>query len=322
MLIVCSADDRRCDGDVDMKRIVLVRDKDEQRRLWDENWPRESIFDEWAVRDCFATAYNNESIFVLRSENNNVCGLLPLGRMEDSNCYGFYPGETWSGATWLECNRIMAASTSDVAALLESAPADLDLRYIRDCSNLPILEVDEINYSYYPEQSGGYSGYWRQLHTKKARQLSRDLSIFNTCGVKFCWNRLADIQVMIDFNNINYSTSSYFFDIRFARSFEALARWLFDNNALRITTILVGGVVAAVDFGVVWRDCYTLLTGGASREFPGIAKLINMHHIEWGCANAMKQIDFLCGDFGWKKHFGLQPLPYYRLRRTATEVQS
>jgi hypothetical protein len=50
-----------------------------------------------------------------------------------------------------------------------------------------------------------------------------------------------------------------------------------------VTSVLVGGEIAAVDIGAVWNGTYTVVAGGAGKEFTGVAKLINFHHLEWAC---------------------------------------
>jgi hypothetical protein len=68
-----------------------------------------------------------------------------------------------------------------------------------------------------------------------------------------------------------------------------------------------------VDVGTVWNESSTVLAGGVNPGFPGVAKLINLHHLEWACQNRMKSVDFLCGDYGWKERFHLSPRPLYKI---------
>jgi CelD/BcsL family acetyltransferase involved in cellulose biosynthesis len=65
--------------------------------------------------------------------------------------------------------------------------------------------------------------------------------------------------------------------------------------------------------GALWKGTYTLLAGGTSPEFPGVAKLINRHHLQWACRQKLKYVDFLCGDFNWKQRFRLTPAPLFEL---------
>ncbi|MDH3330668.1 MAG: GNAT family N-acetyltransferase, partial [Desulfobulbaceae bacterium] len=85
------------------------------------------------------------------------------------------------------------------------------------------------------------------------------------------------------------------------------------EKMLRITTLLLGGTVAAVDIGAVWNNSYTVLAGATNPEFPGVAKLINFHHMEWACQQRLGAVDFLCGDFGWKQRFHLASRPLYEM---------
>jgi CelD/BcsL family acetyltransferase involved in cellulose biosynthesis len=82
---------------------------------------------------------------------------------------------------------------------------------------------------------------------------------------------------------------------------------------LRITTVLIGGRLAAVDMGAIWNGTYTVLAGGTDADFPGVAKLINLHHLEWACQQRMTMVDFLCGDFNWKERFHLTPRQLYQI---------
>jgi hypothetical protein len=73
----------------------------------------------------------------------------------------------------------------------------------------------------------------------------------------------------------------------------------------------VNGKRAAVDVGAVYANRYTVLAGATDLEMRGIAKAINLFHIRWGCLSQVDQIDFLCGDFGWKERFHLEHHPLY-----------
>jgi CelD/BcsL family acetyltransferase involved in cellulose biosynthesis len=110
-----------------------------------------------------------------------------------------------------------------------------------------------------------------------------------------------------------FQERSYFSDRRFLKSFENLAAWLRTNNLLRLITVLIGGEIAAVDLGAFWRSTYTVLAGGTHPDFPGVAKLINLHHMQWACQQKLATVDFLCGEFNWKKRFHLTARPLYEV---------
>ena len=81
---------------------------------------------------------------------------------------------------------------------------------------------------------------------------------------------------------------------------------------LRITTLLLGGTVAAVDVGALWNKSYTVIAGATNPAFPGVAKMINFHHLEWSCQQRLDVVDFLCGDFHWKKLWHLDSETLYK----------
>jgi CelD/BcsL family acetyltransferase involved in cellulose biosynthesis len=132
-------------------------------------------------------------------------------------------------------------------------------------------------------------------------------------GVSWRHDCFADVDRMFRLNLENFKEYSYFRDSRFLRAFENLASWLQAKDMLRVTTVLIGGEVAAVDIGAVWNATYTVLAGGTHPEFAGVAKLINLHHLEWACQQRFAEVDFLCGEFNWKNRFHLTPRPLFQI---------
>jgi CelD/BcsL family acetyltransferase involved in cellulose biosynthesis len=61
-----------------------------------------------------------------------------------------------------------------------------------------------------------------------------------------------------------------------------------------------------------------VVAGGAAREFTGVAKLINFHHLEWACRERLREVDFLCGEFNWKNRFHLMSRPLYKMAKFIT----
>jgi hypothetical protein len=72
--------------------------------------------------------------------------------------------------------------------------------------------------------------------------------------------------------------------------------------------------------GSIYRGVYTVMAGGANSRYRGVAKLINLHHMQWACQQRLQRVDFLCGDFHWKKQFHLSPRPLYLLSSLASEI--
>ena len=131
---------------------------------------------------------------------------------------------------------------------------------------------------------------------------------------------MSDFEHIVQLNINNFGAQSYFYDYRFRKSFRLLMHYLNEKGWLRITTVIINGDIAAVDLGCVYRGVYTLLGGGTNRGYPGVAKLINLHHMQRGCRERFNLIDFLCGDFSWKKKFHLTERPLYLLSNCSTEL--
>lgn len=229
-----------------------------------------------------------------------------------------FPGETWKGKTWLEQNKIPVRSSAAFDELLSSIPGPTMLRYLtRDAIPLQSgpVAVDEVGYLFYPgKYSYSFQSFLQDFSGKSRKKLSRELAGLENQGVSYRYDQVGDIQWLYRMNLESFRESSYFYDPRFLDSMEKLFSWLHGQGMLRVTTLLIGGTVAAVDIGAVWEKSCTVLAGATNPAFPGVAKMINFHHLEWSCRQRMDVVDFLCGDFGWKQRFHLSARPLYEMR--------
>ncbi len=298
-----------------------VTDLDECQAIWRAVIPNEVITDLWEVRDCFQRHFRRPRNFLLIEDSSAVVGLLPLSFIEELRCYGFFPGETWHGKTWLEQNRIYLRAGGP-QALLSRFRLPYHLRYLSLQENLPQseLRIDEIGYLFSPPQYDfSIENYFQEFSRKSIKQILKDVAGLERMGVSYRYDDLSDFELMIRLNLDRFGTDSYFFDQRFRESFRSLAYFLYENGWLRLTTVLIGNEPAAVDMGCVYRGVYTLLAGGTNHRFPGVAKLINLHHLQRACEERLQQVDFLCGDFNWKKLFHLTPRPLFLLSNLSAE---
>ena len=300
-----------------MLKISLCEDLNECARIWAKAWPQLCIFDLWEVRASFASCFDSKPYFIVAEEFGQIQGVLALSWIEESQCYGHFPGETWQAKTWLEQNKIPARSKQVLDAMFESIPGPLHLRYLTpDCipeGSFP-LAVDEVGYLFFPgNYDYSFDRYMLEFSGKSRKNLGREIANLQSGGVTYRHDHCADIEWMFRRNLESFGEASYFSDPRFLASYEKLVAWLFDNNLLRVTTVFLGGEIAAVDIGTVWNRGYTVLAGGTSPEYPGVAKIINLHHLEWACQQRLQVVDFLCGDFGWKKRFHLSSRPLYEI---------
>ena len=306
-----------------MNRVRVFEDPEACRRLWEQVWPQACIFDLWPVRACFRDHFRRPSLFIVLEKKGVPSGLLALSWIEEEGYYGHFPGETWQGKTWLEQNKILAENEADLQTLLESVPGRLALRYLDNITVLGgrTIPVDEVGYLFFPKQYDfRFENYLNTFSGKSRKTIRRELERLHERKVSFRYNHLEDVDRMLAMNLEAFGEGSFFHDTRFYNAFIDLITWLHRSGGLRLTSVIIGGRLAAVDVGAVWQNTYTVMGGGTHPDFPGVAKLINFHHLEWACQQRLALVDFLCGEFNWKARFHLNPRPLYKL--SAPEAQS
>ena len=297
-----------------MKNIRIVSDLEECSAIWKEVMPSDYLTDLWEVRDCFHRHFGNRPHFIVAQEGNDILGLLPLSWIEEYRCYGFFPGETWQGKTWLEQNRIICNGIYGIGDLLAACPQSYHLRYLTSLPGIAAGEetVDEIGYLFIPpDYDYDMSNYLGEFSRKSRKNILRELAALESQGVTYRLDDIRDFDILVELNVERFGSQSYFFDPRFRESFRSLARLFQEKGWLRFTTVLINDAPAAVDMGCVYRGVYTLLAGGTNSRYLGVAKLINFHHMQRACEEKLARVDFLCGDFNWKKLFHLTPRPLY-----------
>jgi len=91
-----------------------------------------------------------------------------------------------------------------------------------------------------------------------------------------------------------------------------------------MVSLEIRGQIAAVDLGAVFDGTYVVFLGGTHADYCGVAKVMNMHHIELAVEQGVSTVDFLCGDFYWKKLWHLDPQPLYKFLSPSlrSELQS
>ncbi|MBI9075213.1 MAG: GNAT family N-acetyltransferase [Desulfatibacillum sp.] len=303
-----------------MTRISLVNDQDLVARLWATHMPEPgNVFDLWETRMCFDRSFRRPVLAVVASDGlGQTTGFLPLSWVEETAKWVYFPGETWKGKTWLEGNLIPARDPETMEALLEAIPGDAYLRYLDPMAQAfpyPGADQDEVGYLFFPERySNNYQEYLQSFPRKTIKKLLGEMARLESRGVTYRFDSMEDAQRLLQMNLEAFGPESYFFDSRFSTGFENLLAWLKQNNLLRITTVLIEGRVAAVDVGALWRGHYSILAGGVDQEFPGVAKVINFHHLERACAEKLNCVDFLCGNFNWKERLRLIPRPLMEIR--------
>lgn len=288
-----------------------VSDLVEMERLWRACMPSETVFDLWEVRAAFHACYQRPLRCI---EGYGVSGeriFLPLCWVDEISAWCFFPGETWSNKTWLEQNRLFLGGLTKERLAAELG-ADFHLRYVIGSAEAACEStVDETGYLFHPPAHRcDIRQWWSQFTLRRRKKIRKELLAFQyQVDVR---NTVEDgFDLLVAMSLGRFGSGSYFSDPRFRDGFLRMLNVLSKMGLLRVTTILIGNTPVAVDFGSVYRNRYTLLAGGTDSRFPGVAKLINLRHLEWACEQQLDEVDFLCGDFSWKPLFHLTPRPLY-----------
>jgi|APSaa5957512622_1039677.scaffolds.fasta_scaffold59876_1 hypothetical protein len=278
--------------------------------------PQNLVSDLWEFRTCFHRHFKRPPHFLAAEDGDLVRGLLPLCWIDEAASFGYFPGETWKGKTWLEQNRFPGECQGFIDELPVHCPPAYHIRYLippEGTPNSPRV-VDETGYLFLPPAYDyNFDNYLGAFSRRSAKRLKRKLADFHENGVQYRLDHQPDFELLVSMNTANFGSDSYFHDPRFRESFRALTLFLHEKGWLRLTTVLIGGEPAAVDMGCIYRGAYTLLAGGTNPDHPGVAKLINVFHMRRACEERLAQVDFLCGDFCWKTLFHLTPRPLYLL---------
>lgn len=310
-----------------MKRVkrYAVTDINECERLWRDLIPVRNISDLWAFRLCFHHHFNHRPYFLILEDQRGIAAMLPLSFVEELDRFVFFPGETWRGKTWLERTPIFLREQRFFEDLLLACPEKTHLRYLDlpAVNHSPDIKVDETGYVLYPAGLDyDLDRYKKRFTGKRFKEITRVIRSFTDEESKFHLNRIDDFDRMVEMSLNCFGENSYICDPRFRESFEEVLHLLLRKNRLRMVSLEIDGITAAVDLGALFNNTYTVFLGGTHHYFKGIAKAMNMHHIQFAFENRMQKIDFLCGDFHWKKIWHLDPEPLYTFVSPALTVEN
>lgn len=274
-----------------------------------------SISDLWDFRLCFHRYFDHRPCFLLLEDRKGIAGMVPLSYVENMDLFVFFPGELWKDRTWTERTPIYAREPDFIQELLRSCPDRTHLRYmdIPEAIDLSGLTVDEIGYVLYTHGLGpDLTRYRARFSNKKIKAILKEVRSYTEKAASFHLNRLEDFDRIVDMSVEYYGRDSYLHDSRFREGFRDIMYFFQQGGWLRMVSLEIQGETVAVDLGALWRGTYTVFLGGADRGFPGVAKVMNMYHIEFACGKGISKVDFLCGDFHWKKLWHLDPEPLFK----------
>ena len=296
-------------------RVSFITNVEQCQQLWQCLVRPKYVSDRWEFRLCFHDFFRYQPCFLLMEDHRGISGMLPLSYADDLDMFVFFPGEIWAGKTWLERTPCFTRESHDLRDLLSACPDRTLLRYIelpRDFTSEE-MSLDEFGYTLYPRHLGyDISRYGQRFSRKKFKSILKVIQSYDNMHCTFHFNRLQDFDVLVDMSLRQFGPQSYLNDSRFREGSGRMMHFLHQNKLLRLVSLEINGRIAAVDLGAVYRGIYTVFLGGTDPEFPSIAKLMNMHHIDFSCRERLSKIDFLCGDFHWKKLWHLDPEPLYK----------
>jgi len=307
-----------------MMKKKVIADLGACRDLWDRVTVPRNVSDLWEFRACFQKHFRNQAHFVLLEDDQGLLGLLPLSYLADGDRYVLFPGETWNGKTWLERTPLYMRDPEILGDLLDAAPERTCLRYLEceESALIPHLDVDEIGYLFHPpEIEFDMKNYFQRFVWKKLKAIKKEIEAMLAPGFAWHVNCLTDFDILVDMSLATFGKSSYFHDSRFTEGFREVLRFLSRKGWLRMVSLEIGGKTVAVDMAALYRGTYVVLLGGTDPEFRGVAKAMNMQHLEFACEHGLSRVDFLCGDFHWKKLWHLDPQPLFKYVSPALKAE-
>jgi hypothetical protein len=295
------------------------------KRLWDSFVQIVNLSDFWDFRFCFHKHYQHRLHFLTFEERQEVLAVLPLVHIPDKDIYVFFPGETWNGKTWLERTFVYCKRPQEIGHFLSACPERTYLRYV-DWDDAPAVsdfEIDEIGYVLRPQDfTYDLEAYYKRFTWKKLKAIKKEIASLLSPGSSWHINRLSDYHLLVNLNLGRFGDTSYFYDTRFTESFRDAMHMLAQRGWLRMVSLEIGGETVAVDMGALFNNTFVVFVGGTHPDFPGVAKVMNMQHIEFACQHRVSKVDFLCGDFYWKKLWHLDPQPLYKYVSPALKSES
>ena len=299
----------------------FITDLEECGKLWETLIRPQTISDEWEFRLCFHRHFNHKPCFLLFKDQDGIAGLVPLSYNTKREQYVFFPGEVWNGKTWLERTPVFVRRPEMFKYIFSNCPKGSYLRYIQppQSSGAHELEIDETGYCLYPPRLGyDIQSYFDRFSNKKRKAIMKTIQLLIGSSSRYHLNRLEDFEALVEMNIQSFGSNSYLYDQRFKNAFRDVMHLLHAKGMLRLVSLEINGKLAAIDLGALYKDTYTVFLGGTRTDMPGVAKVINLNHIEFAFSHKISKLDFLCGDFKWKTLWHLDPEPLYLFKAPKT----
>ena len=297
-------------------QVEVVWEINECQKLWKKFSSYQTLFDTWSFRLAFWRGYQYQPYFLVL-KNTHPQALLPLWYDQTKKHY------TWFGSDWQEENKFFAKDPQLVPLLMAACPTPASLNAISldlpsELIGSSSLKPDEPKYILKLNHFQSADDYLATLSKKKRYNLRRDQRIIQRQRPVTIFNRFSDLEKLINLSMKRFQQKGEETDWEDPRRRETFRQVIKlgqeqEDYQLRMLTVVVGRMTAAVDLIVLFNNCYYPLKCGYDvRNFPGIGNYVNLLEIEDALSLGMEKMDFLEIGYGWKdKWFEEVPLLKY-----------
>lgn len=294
-------------------RLSVISDLDACERLWNKWSPKKSVFDTWEMRRCFYDAYGYQPYFILAKQGNREMGLLPLWHDTDQKRY------EWFGSNWHEDHTFWARDPEVTLTLLAAAPKPTRLLGILSPSiGTQQLEKYVDKYVFDFDTIKTVEGYLERFASEDREKLRKKLKQIERSRPRMIMNRVTDLGHLFKFNIARFKETpekhglSSFLDPRRRVAFRNMAH-LDGQVRSRLISVIIHGKPAAVGLAAQYNGTYFSLNSGSDRKkFLHITPYLITRRLEDALTLGATRFDALEGDYGWKQHWMLTPVPLYK----------
>ncbi|MBU0763144.1 MAG: GNAT family N-acetyltransferase [Candidatus Altiarchaeota archaeon] len=288
-------------------RFYIEKDILRCERLWKEYTPSKWLFDEWDYRICLNAGYGYEPYFIVGEKNGERVGVLPLWYEIKQNFY------TFIGGTFPENNTFFMNDKKDIGAFLNQCPMETLLTGIEPSEAMyyPFKESDPIFFLDMKKYENSLEKYITSFDKKHRKNLRYDLKQFDIRKSEVRTNCLDDFDRMVELNVDRFGEESDLIEPEMAEGIRQLMMRLHERGKLNMITLLLDGVVEAVEIAAIHKGWYYILSGGRNIKVENCGKKMIVEHIKNAVSIGVDKINFLSTDSGWKSRWHLDTIPTY-----------
>ncbi|MGE0793620.1 MAG: GNAT family N-acetyltransferase [Candidatus Woesearchaeota archaeon] len=286
----------------------IIEDIDRCKSLWDKYSPKQNLWDEWDIAHAFYEKGTYQLHFILlKDENNNEVGLLPLYKYKDKY-YFFGEGYAEMRKFWFDINIL--------PEVIEFMPIptflfDMKGEYIEEIiTKFPDLEkyFSDKDYRYYLDLrkiNHNIENYLLTFNKKHKKNLLYDLKNLKELNYELEWENLEHFDTFIKFNQERFPRDSEqesdYHDEFFSKEVKKFLNVLSDKGTIYSLIVKINGEIQGIEIATFYKNNYYVLNGGYNRNIKNLGKLLIFEHLKKSISLKANEFDLLVGDTGWKK---------------------